>query len=607
MIRALVIVFFSLLFIQAADAQGFQDKESIRNKQRVNYIYSLTDYITWSEFAGNETFTIGVLGADETKLVEAFRETAERKPVKKKRVEIIQFSSVEQLRNTQVLYVHKRQGIDLNGLLAQLKGSETLLVTENYGFRESMINFIEFGNELHFDVSEEKINQAGLLVSPQLLKFSIQQQNDWEELFRKIEEEEKLVESQKSELEKLNEEIALQERRMDAQREQIRKQQQRLNEQEKSIREREEELNDRDTELRAQRMQLGTLKSAVNRTNLESLKLAESLVDQNAAIESGRREIREQEEIIAEQAGEITKQEMDLAEQEEALDNRLEQIRKQGYLIVIFVVLSLLIALLGFFVYRGYRRSRKRAREIKVKNEKLVALNESLDSFVYRVSHDLKSPVINVKNMITMLREHQDNEQDPIVPKIIDNLDLSSNRLETTITDLLELSRIERVEETKEMVNIQEVFEEIYLEYKKELSDIGATVERKFDSGQEFYGSKVELVSILQNLLTNSIKYRSKSRDLRIVVGTEKKGQETLLTFGDNGQGIDLDRFGEKLFGMFQRFTTDSKVSGTGVGMYIIKKLVEKNSGLIRLEEASDQGLIYFITLPGNKPKKWTS
>ncbi|XP_020908914.2 uncharacterized protein LOC110246868, partial [Exaiptasia diaphana] len=246
--------------------------------------------------------------------------------------------------------------------------------------------------------------------------------------------------------------------------------------------------------------------------------------------------------------------------------------------------LLVVIAVLAYFAFREYRRKKKSERHVKHQNERLVALNDSLDSFVYRVSHDLKSPVINVKNMISMLKEYQTDDQDPLVPEIIKNLDLSSHRLETTITDLLELSRIERVEEEKEKVNIREVFHEILPEYQEQIQRIGGEVVESFNGGEIFYGSKAEMNSILQNLLTNSIKYRSENRALRIEIGTKPDKEKMMqMTFADNGQGLDLKQFEGKLFGMFQRFTSDTSISGTGVGMYIIKKLVDKNKGKIVL------------------------
>ena len=109
---------------------------------------------------------------------------------------------------------------------------------------------------------------------------------------------------------------------------------------------------------------------------------------------------------------------------------------------------------------------------------------------------------------------------------------------------------------------------------------------------------RTEIVSIFQNLITNSIKYRKRDQQLEIAVSSQQQNNRLEICFSDNGQGIDLKEFEGKLFGMFQRFTADSGISGTGVGMYIIKKLVDKNNGNIALKSEPNKGLAYRIELP---------
>ena len=111
------------------------------------------------------------------------------------------------------------------------------------------------------------------------------------------------------------------------------------------------------------------------------------------------------------------------------------------------------------------------------------------------------------------------------------------------------------------------------------------------------------MVSVLQNLLTNSIKYRRLDVPLVIKVATYDENGTMKVDYRDNGQGIDLKQFEGKLFSMFQRFTSDQSISGTGVGMYIIKRLIDKNNGKVKLESEPNKGLRYLITLPSKLPK----
>ena len=600
--RVIFIVFILLLGNHTLGQSGLEANKMIRNKQRVNYIYNFTEYITWSNLEDNSTFTIGVYGQDQQALIKEFEKVAAKKKIKNLPVEVVNIADIKVINNIDILYIHKRSEVELGSVLPKLDLKEVLLVSENYPFRESMINFMEFENELHFDVNEKHINNAGLLVSPQLLTFSIQHQKDWEEIFIQLEEEQDKIKEQTGELEALNKEIERQKSRLDAQRDQIKSQQRDLVTQEGDIEEKRQELARKLAEINQQKRELSNLQKRINRQNDETYRLTNTLELQEDSIQLGKRELLEQEQTMSDQEQSIFSQVEAIKKQDSKINSQLERMRSQGLLIHLFAGIIVLILGLIFFAWREYRRKKKSEEEVRIQNKKLLALNESLDSFVYRVSHDLKAPVINVQNMITMLKDHTGEEEESLVPKIIDNLELSSNRLDSTITDLLELSRIEKVDEIRDEIRIEDVFKSILPEYQDELDEIGAKVELDFsDSGT--YSSFSEMGSVLQNLLTNSIKYRRRDALLRIKVSTCDKSGQTLIDYQDNGQGIDLKQFEGKLFSMFQRFTSDQNISGTGVGMYIIKRLIDKNNGTIKLDSELNKGLRYLITLPSKMPK----
>lgn len=601
--RLTYLIVFLLLLARSGQAQnGFETNNLIRNKQRVNYIYNFTDYITWSNLGERTVFRIGVFGQDQQALIDEFKKAATKKKIKNLPVEIVNVVSIAQINELDILYIHEQSNVEMSEISPQLKGSEMLLVSENYPFRESMINFMEFENEFHFDVSEEHINDAGLLVSPQLLTFSIQQQKDWQEIFEQLEQDKDKIENQTNELEVLLEEIENQKKRLDAQYNQIKEQQRKLNAQEGEIGEKQIELFKKLGEISRQKRQLSDLQKRVKSQSDEAYKLTNTLDRQEDSIEFRKRELLVQQHKMYEQDQRLASQVEEINEQDERLDSQLGRLRSQGLLIYVFLVIILVVLALIFFAWRQYQRKKKSEKEVKIQNEKLLALNESLDSFVYRVSHDLKAPVINVKNMITMLKEHTNNDEESLVPKIIDNLELSSNRLDVTITDLLELSKIEKVDEIRDQIRIKDAFTSILPEYQDELDSIGAKLELSFmDEGT--YSSFSEMVSVFQNLLTNSIKYRRRDVPLIINVSTYDKSGAMIIDYRDNGQGIDLKQFEGKLFSMFQRFTSDQSISGTGVGMYIIKRLIDKNNGNVKLESQPNNGLRYLITLPSKMPK----
>ena len=599
--KVLYLIFFLLLVGKSSFAQ-IEANKTIRNKQRVNYIYNFTDYITWSSLGNKETFKIGVYGQENQALINEFKKFAAKKTIKNLPVEVVNVTKLEDIKGIEILYIHQQSGVELSAILPKLLLKEILLVSENYAFRGSMINFMEFENEFHFDVNETHINDGGLLVSPQLLTFSIQQQKDWEEIFEQLEEEQDKIAEQTNELEVLNEEIELQKSRLDTQRDQIREQQRNLNAQEGDIEDKRIELQNKLTKIDRQKRELTNLQDRINLQNNQTFELTNTLGQQEDSIQQRKRQILVQYHTMQEQKERITSQVEAINDQDKELNSQLEILRSQGLLLYVFLGIIIVILGLIFYAWRQYKRKKKSEEEVRIQNQKLLALNESLDSFVYRVSHDLKAPVINVKNMITMLKEHSTPEEESLVPKIIENLELSSNRLDLTITDLLELSKIEKIDEIRDQIQIKEVFESILPEYQDELDSIGAQVELSFtDKGT--YSSFSEMASVFQNLLTNSIKYRRKDVPLVIKIATRDMSNAMLVDYSDNGQGIDLKQFEGKLFSMFQRFTSDKSISGTGVGMYIIKRLIDKNNGKVNLESERNKGLRYLITLPSKRPK----
>lgn len=580
----------------------FEVNKSIRNKQRVNYIYNFTDYITWSNLSTQTTFRIGIFGNDQQALIDEFEKVATKKKIKNLPVEVVNITSLNDLKGIEILYIHKQSKLDIKSVLPKLALKEVLLVSENYLFRESMINFMEFENEFHFDVNETHINDAGLLVSPQLLTFSIQQQKDWQAIFEQLEVEQKIIERQTNELESLNVEIDLQKEHLEAQRIQIKQQQINLNLQEGDIEAKKNELEGKLAEINRQQNQLGVLQKRINSQNDEAYRLTNTLDRQEDSIHFRKQQLLKQRHTMLEQEQRILNQTNAINDQDEELNSQLGRLRSQGLLIYVFLGIIVVILALIYFAWREYKRKKKSEAEVISQNQKLLALNESLDSFVYRVSHDLKAPVINVKNMISMLKDHTKEDEHSLVPKIIENLELSSNRLDLTITDLLELSKIEKVDEIRDQIRIKDVLQSILPEYQDELDSIGAKVNLSFqDNGT--YSSFSEMASVLQNLLTNSIKYRRKDLPLVIDVATKDKNGKMIIDYRDNGQGIDLKKFEGKLFSMFQRFTSDQSITGTGVGMYIVKRLIDKNNGKVKLESQPNNGLRYLITLPSKAPK----
>jgi len=161
--------------------------------------------------------------------------------------------------------------------------------------------------------------------------------------------------------------------------------------------------------------------------------------------------------------------------------------------------------------------------------------------------------------------------------------------LQNTIIDLLEVARIEkRLKEEKEWLSLFEIISDILADNQEQIKQNETMFDIELGAANQLYFSKNNLSSILANLITNAIKYASPDRDSLVKIYAQKQENTTVLVIEDNGIGIDLEKHKGNLFQMFKRF--HDHVDGTGVGMYIVKKLMEENEGSINLESEVNVG-----------------
>jgi PAS domain S-box-containing protein len=232
---------------------------------------------------------------------------------------------------------------------------------------------------------------------------------------------------------------------------------------------------------------------------------------------------------------------------------------------------------------------------LKKKNEELYKINSDLDNFVYTASHDLKAPVLNLEGLINFLEKVINRQDTRQQEKVLEMIKGSVQKFKLTIKELTDISRIQKnMEEDIDLVNFNELVEEFYSTHREQLNTFGANIVTDFQvETVEF--SKKNLRSIIFNLLSNAIKYRSVERKPQVVISTEiTENNELLLSVRDNGLGIPNDQM-DKIFTMFKRL--HDHVEGSGVGLYIVKRIVENAGGRIVVESQLNEGTVFKIYL----------
>lgn len=231
--------------------------------------------------------------------------------------------------------------------------------------------------------------------------------------------------------------------------------------------------------------------------------------------------------------------------------------------------------------------------EQKQKTEELSKLNEELDSFVYTASHDLKAPLTNLEGLVSMLQNKiaDATRTDTLFPMIRQQL----TQLKLVISDLGDIGRIEK--EAKEdfiPVSLEEIINEFKNSNRVLINETGTRFRINLEL-DEVYFSVNSIRSLLYNLLENAIKYRKMDEAPQLEIATVSRRDFWELRVSDNGIGIPAE-FHHKVFDMFRRYHRDSR--GTGIGLYIVKRIAEKHGGKASVESEVGSGSTFVVRIP---------
>jgi len=231
--------------------------------------------------------------------------------------------------------------------------------------------------------------------------------------------------------------------------------------------------------------------------------------------------------------------------------------------------------------------------QLRFKNEQLTRINADLDSFVYTASHDLKQPIDNMTGLFAELSRSA-TFHDPAASSMVGMFEEALQQIMSTIQGLTAVVQQQRELEQvpEEAVALQPITEEIIRSLQPEPS---TTFTLDFAAAPSLRMARPSLHSMLYNLLSNTLKYADPNRQLHIVVRTTLAAGATVLSVQDNGRGIDLQRHGQELFQLFRRFHPD--VAGSGMGLYLINRLVHQAGGRIEVDSVVGEGTTFRIYL----------
>ncbi|MBH8569536.1 hybrid sensor histidine kinase/response regulator [Microvirga sp. STS02] len=239
--------------------------------------------------------------------------------------------------------------------------------------------------------------------------------------------------------------------------------------------------------------------------------------------------------------------------------------------------------------------------EIGARNRLLARTNQDLDNFVYAASHDLRQPLDNLRGLFDELRRTA-TFQDPEEAVVMRLLEDSLHSLSTTITDLAAVVQEQRSpgEQSAEQVTFASLVADVLKALRPQLEATDAHVDTDFSALPALRYVRSSLRTILINLLGNALKYRHPDRAPHIQVRTYQADGCPVLEVSDNGLGMNMDRHGNELFQLFRRFHPQVG-EGTGVGLFLVNRLVQSESGHIAVESEEGQGTVFRVFLHGKR------
>lgn len=224
----------------------------------------------------------------------------------------------------------------------------------------------------------------------------------------------------------------------------------------------------------------------------------------------------------------------------------------------------------------------------------LAISNSELEQFAYIASHDLQEPLRMITSFLSQLEKKYNNRLDEKGKQYIYFAVDGAKRMRQIILDLLEFSRVGRFEGKSEEVDLNEVIEEIVSLHKKQIEETGATID--FNNLPILRGFKSPLRQLFQNLVSNALKYHNKDEKSLIEIEVTEMPAHWKFLVKDNGIGIEPDYY-ERIFNIFQRLHNREEYSGTGIGLAIVKKLVEAMGGEIWIEPNEGGGSVFIFTI----------
>lgn len=235
--------------------------------------------------------------------------------------------------------------------------------------------------------------------------------------------------------------------------------------------------------------------------------------------------------------------------------------------------------------------------ERKKLEEELQRSNQELQMFAYVASHDLQEPLRTISSFTQLLERRYRDKLDKDADEFINYIVEASKRLQKMIIDLLEYSRIMTKSGAFSEINAEDVLDDALFYLQGSIKETDAEISN--DPLPVIYADKNQITKVFQNLISNSIKFRKKNVPPKIHISAriDSSGNKYIFSVQDNGIGME-DQYADQIFTIFQRLHTREEYHGTGIGLSIVRRIIERHGGHVWVKSKLGEGSTFYFTIP---------
>jgi len=243
------------------------------------------------------------------------------------------------------------------------------------------------------------------------------------------------------------------------------------------------------------------------------------------------------------------------------------------------------------------RKVAERTAQLEDSVRQLREVNHELESFTYSASHDLRTPLRGIEGFSSLLLEEHAQQLDEQGREYLRRIQKATLHMSQLVSDLLAYSRLQQMTGQSEPVDLAACVQSVAAPFRDELEARAGQLSVRVPEGVSVRANPQGLAIVLRNLVDNALKFTPASAAPRIRIEAQAEGDRLLLKVSDQGMGFDM-KYHDRIFGMFQRLHRQDQIPGTGIGLALVHKAVERMGGHIRAESAPGQGATFFIDLP---------